>query len=703
MFINAFSSKYDMRDWHGRTKRILVIDNGTQYGELWVKRLEEQGVHVDYFNAGVYETEDGRIIKPRISLKDVKGYKGVVIAGGKSSVIGDEEQVPGIGESIIKEFNGPILGACLGHQLMAHQLDGTVLPGYKQCGPVDSEFDLENILFEGIENKIQQVNATHNDGTFVMPPGFEIIAKSRNELTKQRFIDAMYKPPDEGKNNHRIGLQFHPETKLTENYETILRNFVRICGLTPHQTIQKEAQRKNLEGHIQNQYKHIRRKIGNKKVFFPISGGIDSTTACAMLLEAGIKKEQIEAFHIDTGYNRLEESEEVVNEYHKMGWNFVKLVDKKKFFANYSLSERKLPEEMKKKGLGGIKLKDATHSEHKRILFQTAYAEVFEEQMKNAGLTFKNSICVQGTNQADAVESGRGGRRGASGKKTSAVIKTHHNVGEIFDGYKKKGNLCEPLLPFFKSDIYKIGSKYNLPEFFATRKPFPGPGLLIRMGNHNMIHSKQYSRADVRRLAHTANSYASRKNVNVYISPLEAVGTSGDERAEGLMAYLQLKNDHSKKLNARNLRKLRKIAGTMPHYTTNAHDKCLTRFLVPLFEFDHTKKPTYTPMKHEGNAVEQLQIFDHEVSQIYKDLGVEMTQEVNIMVNDNLGEKGKYTFIVRPWDAPDLMTGKPLIPDGVEMDRRVIDRLRGLKEKYHWIGNICLDMTYKPIGGTEIN
>ena len=51
---------------------------------------------------------------------------------------------------------------------------------------------------------------------------------------------------------------------------------------------------------MQEQYERIKNVIGDKSVFLPISGGVDSTVATAMLLQAGIKKEQIHAFHIDT-------------------------------------------------------------------------------------------------------------------------------------------------------------------------------------------------------------------------------------------------------------------------------------------------------------------------------------------------------------------------------------------------------------------
>jgi GMP synthase (glutamine-hydrolysing) len=305
---------------------------------------------------------------------------------------------------------------------------------------------------------------------------------------------------------------------------------------------------------------------------------------------------------------------------------------------------------------------------------------------------------VQGTNQADKVESGRGGKKHSG----SAHIKTHHNVGSFVDKYRTAGHLLEPMDRFFKPDIYELGKRYSLSDFFSHRKPFPGPGLLIRIGNHNMLESGKYNKKDIGELSLIANDYSKRHGVITYVTPIEAVGTCGDERAEGVMAILQSNNFHHEANLIDNLNNLLHVAGQLPHHTTFSRNKCITRCLTPLVGFDAFKTPTFTLAKHDGRCVEALQLFDNDVNKIVDDLGIKMTQVVNYMINDNLGQDGKYTFVFRPWQAPDLMTGMTLIPD-YGTTSKLIDRLKKLKAKYDFIGNVCIDLTYKPIGGTEIN
>ena len=64
-------------------------------------------------------------------------------------------------------------------------------------------------------------------------------------------------------------------------------------------------------------------------------------------------------------------------------------------------------------------------------------------------------------------------------QKTSATIKSHHNVGGLPEDIQF--DLIEPLRELFKDEVRAVGEELGIPHDLVWRQPFPGPGLAIRV------------------------------------------------------------------------------------------------------------------------------------------------------------------------------------------------------------------------------
>lgn len=114
------------------------------------------------------------------------------------------------------------------------------------------------------------------------------------------------------------------------------------------------------------------------------------------------------------------------------------------------------------------KLKGVTEPESKRKAIGEEFIRVFEDISDEIG---EVDFLAQGTIYPDVIE---------SGSKTSAMIKSHHNVGGLPSVIKFKG-IVEPLRDLFKDEVRRLGKELGLPDHIVMRQPFPGPGLGIRI------------------------------------------------------------------------------------------------------------------------------------------------------------------------------------------------------------------------------
>ncbi len=351
---------------------ILVLDFGSQYSHLIIRRLRELNVYAEMYPC-------------TLKLKDLKWTpKGIILSGGPFSVY--DEHAPHTDPAV---FQFPLLGICYGLQEIAwYNGKGVGKGDHREYGPaviniskVGADDKLQTRLFEGLENTLD-VWMSHGDKLSALPVDFVGVASTKN--APFAAITHRSKPI--------FGIQFHPEVSHTPKGVDILRNFaVGICG---------SRQEWTMERFVDNEVERIRAIVGNEgQVVGAVSGGVDSTVAAKIMHEA--IGNRFHAILVDNGVMRLNECEEVYETLTKhLGIN-LKLVDRSSLFLG--------------------RLKGITDPEKKRKIIGNTFIEVFEAEAEAIDRSSGGTIeyLLQGTLYPDVIES-------ISFKGPSQTIKTHH-------------------------------------------------------------------------------------------------------------------------------------------------------------------------------------------------------------------------------------------------------------------------------------
>lgn len=330
--------------------KIVVIDYGSQYNELIVRRLKELNVYSELYPS-TFSLEEA---------KNIKDLKGIILSGGFDSV---SNHSLSFNEDLIK-LDVPILGICYGMELLSNYLKAKINPAKNsEYGRSELKVDNSSPIFKNLPDTFN-VWMSHSDSViFDDLNNINVIARNKNN----EIVGFS--------SSNLIGLLFHPEVNNTDFSKEIFLNFIDIC----------KAKRDYISpSFVEERVKEIKELVGNKKVILGLSGGVDSAV-CALLIHRAIGDNLIPVF-IDHGLNRKYEKEELEE-------RFVNKLGLKVLIKDFS-------------SLFLERLNGVTDPETKRKIIGSTFIDAFKQvSSEYCDVNF----LAQGTLYTDIVESGKGG------------------------------------------------------------------------------------------------------------------------------------------------------------------------------------------------------------------------------------------------------------------------------------------------------
>jgi GMP synthase (glutamine-hydrolysing) len=586
--------------------KIAILDFGSQFAHLLANRVRRLGVYSELLDA---ET-------PASELKD---FVGIIISGGPASV--NDPNSPKLDPAIF-ELGIPILGVCFGHQIIMHTLGGRVQKGeVGEYGLTQFTVNRAEGILEKLEPKTYQVYASHFDTVAELPPGFETLGGTPEDpfsatINVERKI---------------YTLQFHPEVAHSEGGMEILDSFVEATGAERNWSIEK---------FIEQEVSAINAKVGDKKVFLLISGGVDSSVTYVLLAKA-LGADRIYAMYVDTGLMRKNETEEIRSFLTEAGVKDLHVYDAKDEYFDA--------------------LKNVYEPEAKRVIIGNKFLEIQRKVAKELNLNPDEWLLGQGTIYPDTIESG--------GTKNADKIKTHHNRVPEIEEMIRQGKIIEPIKELYKDEVRMVGRSLGLPSKMVDRHPFPGPGLGVR------CLCLAESGGDSKRWDF--------EGFKATTLPVKSVGVQGDERTYRQPVVLE--GEHS-------WEKLRNLAPRI----TNAHEE-VNRVLF-MVAGGPIESVSVTPGFMTPSRVALLQEADKIVMNSLQALDPDklVWQFPTVLLPLSVNSQGQESIVLRPVSSTEAMTA-----NFTELPWEAVQNVANEILSLPGISAVFYDITNKPPGTIE--
>jgi para-aminobenzoate synthetase component 2 len=207
--------------------QVLVVDNYDSFVFNLVQYLGQLGVHAE-----VWRNDDARLATEPDVAKAVQDFDGVLLSPGPGTPERAGASIPLV--RACAEAGTPLLGVCLGHQAIGVAFGGTVDRAPELLhGKTSVVHHADAGVLQGLPDPF---TATRYHSLTILPETvpaeLEVIGQ-----TDSGVIMAV---------RHRElpihGVQFHPESILTEGGHRMLANWLGICGCPPDDNLVRQLE-----------------------------------------------------------------------------------------------------------------------------------------------------------------------------------------------------------------------------------------------------------------------------------------------------------------------------------------------------------------------------------------------------------------------------------------------------------------------------
>tara|TARA_B100000686_G_C16783132_1_gene973340 strand:- start:1233 stop:1811 length:579 start_codon:yes stop_codon:yes gene_type:complete len=191
---------------------ILMIDNYDSFTYNLLQYMGELGADIQIYRNDVISLKEIEVLAPEM----------IVISPGPCN-----PEKAGISINVARYFAGkiPLLGVCLGHQSLVVAFGGKITKADRLMhGKTSMIYHDNRTLFRNLPNPFK---ATRYHSLLVrkkdLPECFQISAwTDQDEIMGIRHKESAVE-----------GVQFHPESILTESGKDLLKNFLQLYHVTP--------------------------------------------------------------------------------------------------------------------------------------------------------------------------------------------------------------------------------------------------------------------------------------------------------------------------------------------------------------------------------------------------------------------------------------------------------------------------------------